>query len=120
MVELYIRERSQNRREEPMVFDIWSFLTNTLTVMSNEKKSSIFTTELQVISIVSYFIYCLLIINLIIKVDKLFNNEDTDNNVELSEYFEFLKMYIKKYPERPMLRLQVGDDRIKVRYQNKW
>ncbi len=45
--------------------------------------------------------------------------DDDKENYEISEYAEFLKRYVKNYPERPMLRLQ-KDDRIKVKYQDKW
>ena len=56
----------------------------------------------------------------LLSVDKLFGEKDQLNDIEVYEYVEFLKNYFKNYPERPMLRLQPGDDRIKVRYQKHW
>ena len=53
-------------------------------------------------------------------VDKLFGEKDQLNDIEVYEYVEFLKNYFKNYPERPMLKLQTGDDRIKVRFQKHW
>jgi hypothetical protein len=53
-------------------------------------------------------------------VDTVFPDKDKNVNTEVKEYADFLRDYIRNYPERPMVRLQKGDDRIKVRFDGKW
>ncbi|CAG2115537.1 unnamed protein product, partial [Medioppia subpectinata] len=53
-------------------------------------------------------------------VDAIFAEKDKEDYIEIKEFADFLMAYIRNYPERPMVRLQRGDDRIKVRFDRRW